>query len=86
MGDNQESLPGLPKPAARRDDDEGERTTEARLKEVDRRQLLLRTLPALLRRTPHFLGGRLFAGEAAISIGLGCLQNSRPCSSGGWIT
>ena len=44
MGDNQESLPGLPKPAARRDDDEGERTTEARLKEVDRRQLLLRTV------------------------------------------
>jgi len=47
MDDNQESLPGLPKPEepdARGDGHEGECAAEARLKEVDRRQLLLRTV------------------------------------------
>jgi transposase len=47
MGDKQESLPGLPKPEeldALRDGHEGEVAGEARLKEVDRRQLLLRTV------------------------------------------
>lgn len=44
MRDNQESLPGLPKPEARREGGEDEGTAEARLKEVNRRQLLLRTV------------------------------------------
>ena len=44
MLEKQESLPGLPKPEARGDGDEDERPAAARLKEVDRRQLLLRTV------------------------------------------
>ncbi len=47
MGENQTSLPGFPSPGKRRDDDggdEGERVTQARLKVVDRAQLLLRTV------------------------------------------
>ena len=47
MGDNQTSLPGMsrgPEPDDGRDGDEGERAGEARLKVVDRTQLLFRTV------------------------------------------
>jgi transposase len=47
VGDNQTSLPGVPSPHKRsdgNDGDEEERVTQARLKVVDRAQLLLRTV------------------------------------------
>ena len=45
MGDEQGSLPGLPEPSDKLDErDEGERCAPARLKEVNRSQLLLRTV------------------------------------------
>ena len=47
MGENQTSLPGVPRPQKRddgNDGEEGERVTQARLKVVHRAQLLLRTV------------------------------------------
>ena len=44
MGDKQVSLPGLPVPGDGGDGDECERAGEARLKVVDRAQMLLRTV------------------------------------------
>jgi transposase len=44
VGDKQGSLPGLPVPGDGGDGDEGGRGGEARLKVVDRRQLLFRTV------------------------------------------
>ena len=44
VDDKQDSLPGLPEPLERAENDGEEAKGRARLKEVDRKQLLLRTI------------------------------------------